>query len=93
MKRWPTMVASISGAILGYLCVFYVGMAFGLNTSLTAKASAIVFVVCPFTVLIFLLGPWTWWFVPILNATLYGGAAFTISKWRVAHKRTRQITN
>lgn len=38
MKRWPIIVASLAGAIVGFLCVVYVGMAFGLATSLTTTA-------------------------------------------------------
>jgi len=43
MKRWPVITASI----VGYLSVFYVGMAVGLGTSLTTTATVILVIVCP----------------------------------------------
>jgi len=39
-------------------------------------ASIIVVTICPFILIIFLLGLWAWWLVLILNAVLYGGLAF-----------------
>ena len=86
VKRWPIITASIAGVLIGFLCVFYISIAFALTTSLTGKAFAIVLVLCPDSVFIFLFGFSIWWLVPLLNALLYGGVAFGIAKWRVARK-------
>ena len=82
MKRWPVVMASLTGAIVGFLSVVYVGMAMGLATSLTTAANLVLIVVCPVIYLIW----WGWWLVPVLNAALYGGVAFGIAKWRRIHK-------
>jgi hypothetical protein len=82
MKRWPIITAFIVGAIVGFLCVVYVGMAFGLATSLTTTATVVLVAICPVIYSI----RWSWWLVPILNGTLYGGIAFSIAKWRSVHK-------
>jgi len=92
MKRWPIIAASIAGAIMGFLCVVYVSFAFGLATSLTTTATIIVVTICPFILIIFLLGLWAWWLVLILNAVLYGGLAFWIARRRLAYKRAHQIS-
>ena len=84
MRRWPIFTAAITGAIVGFLCVIYVGTAINLYTSLTATATILVIMVCPVIYLI-----WHgWWLVPSLNAILYGGIAFLIVKRRSARKRS-----
>jgi hypothetical protein len=64
-------------------------MAVGLATSPTARAMAIVIVLCPAIYAIW----WNFWLVPALNALLYGGMAFGISKWRFKHRFSRQKSN
>jgi hypothetical protein len=76
VKRWPSLTAAITGLIIGFLCATYVGMAVGLATSPTARAMAIVIIVCPAIYAIW----WNFWLVPALNALLYGGIAFGIFK-------------
>jgi hypothetical protein len=88
MRLWPTITASITGAVVGFLSTIYVGMAVNLATSLTITATVVLVTICPVIYLIW----WGWWFVPILNAVLYGGLAFGISKWRLAHKQAHQIS-
>jgi hypothetical protein len=78
MKRWPIVVAGLTGAVLGFLCTVYVGMAVGLETSLTTAATVVLLIVCPVIYSIWL----KWWLVPILNGLLYTGVAFGIAKWR-----------
>lgn len=82
MKRWPVITASIVGAIVGYLGVFYMGMAVGLGTSLTTTATVILVIVCPVIYTIW----WGWWLVPILNAVFYGGMAFGVAKCWMSRK-------
>jgi hypothetical protein len=79
MKRWPIIIASIAGAIVGFLCVVYVGMAFGLATSLTKTATVVLVVICPVMYSIW----WKWWLVPVLNAVFYAGLAFGVAKWKM----------
>jgi len=78
---------------IAILCVvYYVSFAFGLATSLTTTASIIVVTICPFILIIFLLGLWAWWLALILNAVLYGGLAFWIAQRRLVYKRAHQIS-
>jgi len=82
MKRWPIVAGTITGGVVGFLSVVYVSMALALHTSLTTTGTIILITICP--VIYSLWGGW--WLVPILNAILYGGIVFAISKWRNAHK-------
>ena len=83
MKRFPIVLAAVSGLIVGFLCATYVGMAVGLATSLTPTATVSVVILCPVIYSI----RWNFWFVPILNALLYGSVAFGVAKWKHAARR------
>jgi len=83
VKRFPTILAAVTGLIVGFLCATYVGMAVGLATSLTPTATVSVVILCPVIYSI----RWNFWFVPILNAILYGSVAFGVAKWRHAARR------
>jgi len=83
MKGWPIVTAGAVGAVAGFLGTVYVGWAVGLATSLTTTATVVLVVICPVIYSIW----WKWWLVPILNALLYGGVAFGITKWRTARAR------
>ena len=82
VKRFPTILAAVTGLIVGFLCATYVGMAVGLATCLTPTATVSVVILCPVIYSI----RWNF-FVPILNAILYGSVAFGVAKWRHAARR------
>ena len=83
MKRWPIVAASIAGAAVGFWGTVYAGSAIGLGTSLTTTETDLLVVLCPPIYLMW----WGWWLVPIVNALLYAGIAFGITKWQRSKRK------
>src|SRR6266513_3964221 len=77
VKRFPTILAAVTGLIVGFLCATYVGMAVGLATSLTATATVSVVILCPVIYSI----RWIFWLVPILIQFLSGSLALGFPRW------------